>query len=74
MKEVTLESDALSLEYKRDYGTASGDAEISDFVNNPFINSPFSILRLLGQKEFSDLSFAQVSIIGDDSSDFGLVG
>ena len=30
--------DALSLEYQRDYGTARGDLNIADLMNNPAAN------------------------------------
>lgn len=39
-------SDALSLEYKRDYGCASGQLELSDLVNNPTIAGEFRRLGL----------------------------
>lgn len=49
------ELDTLALEYKREYGTASRELEWSDFVNNPFLNSPASVLRLLSTEKGSDL-------------------
>ena len=36
-------ADALALEYQGDYGTARGDLDISDVVNNPFVNCVVSI-------------------------------
>ena len=55
MSEMNFETDALSLEYKRNYGTARGNLEVSDLVNNPFLNSPSSIFRLLSPEETSHL-------------------
>ena len=60
------EADALSLEYKRDYGTARGNLELSYFVNNPFVNSPASVFRLLSEKELPDLSLIEIRVSGDD--------
>ena len=61
------EFDALPLEYHRDYGTARGYAEVSDFVNNPFINSPGSIHGLLSAKEVGDLFVVEIRIRSDDA-------
>ena len=33
-----IELDALALEYQGNYGTARGDLDISNLINNPFIN------------------------------------
>ena len=56
MPESKIETDALSLEYKRDYGTAGRNLEVFDFVNDPFLNSPKSVSRLLSPEEISNLS------------------
>ena len=39
MPDVTTAPDALSLEYKRHYGYASGQVKLSDIVNYPPIAS-----------------------------------
>lgn len=41
---------------KRDYGTAGRNLEVFDFVNDPFLNSPKSVSRLLSPEEISNLS------------------
>ena len=43
--------DALSLEYKRDYGCASGQLELSDLINYPPLAREFSRLGLLFPEE-----------------------
>ena len=68
------EPEGLSLEYKRDYGTARGDADISNFVNNPFLNSPVGILGLLRTEEVRDLLLVEVRIVGDDTPDTLVIG
>ena len=62
------ELDALSLEYQRDYGTARGNLEVSNLVNNPFVNSPSGIFGLLGTKESGDLSLIEIRIRRDDAA------
>ena len=50
---MNSERDALSLEYKRDYGCARGKLELSDLVNHPPIASEFRRLGLqLPEKTF----------------------
>lgn len=39
-------NDALALEYQRDYGSAGGDLNIADLVNNPGANGVCRVLRL----------------------------
>ena len=51
----TLDLDALALEYQGDYGTAHGNLDISDFVNNPFINCEASVLSLSLAEQVSDV-------------------
>ena len=67
------ELDALSLEYQRDYGTATGNLDISDVVNNPFANSVVSIFSLCFPEELSDLPPREICVLGDDVSDSSLV-
>jgi hypothetical protein len=47
--------DALALEYKRDYGTARGDLDITDLVNNPTANCECRVLGLGFQEQPVDL-------------------
>ena len=65
--------DALAGEYQRDYGTASGNLDISYFVNNPFINSPLSIHSLGLQEKASDLFSGQGTVLGDNRPNAPLV-
>lgn len=39
------ENDALALEYQPDYGTAFGDLDVFDLMNNPSANGVCSVLR-----------------------------
>jgi len=68
-----FELNALALEYQRDYGTASRELDISDFVNNPFINCETSILTFTFPKELSDFPFGKIGMLGDDVPDSFLV-
>ena len=60
--------DALSLEYQRDYGTALSDLDISDFVNNPFVNCVGSVLSLGLPKESGYFSTGELGVFGDDTT------
>jgi len=67
------ELDALSLEYKRDYGTASREIDILDFVNNPFVNC---VVRVLGSglpEEVGDLPSGEIGIPRDNVADSFLI-
>ena len=59
--------DALSLEYKRDYGCARGQLEFADIVNNPMIASEFCRLGLSLPKKTLDLLGVQLRPGGHDS-------
>ena len=61
------ELDALAFEYQRDYGTASKDLDISDFVNNPFVNCELRIFSLPLSKKFSDFSLGDLCVLGNDT-------
>ena len=60
------EFDALALEYQRDYGTARGDLDISDIVNNPFVNCVYGIFRLGFTEKALDLPLREIGMLGDD--------
>jgi len=60
------ELDALSLEYRRDYGTACGNLNISDFVDNPLINCVTSIFSLSFYEKASDFPFGEIGVLRDD--------
>ncbi len=65
--------DALSLEYKRDYGCAIGQMEISDLVNYPPLASEFSRLGLGRYEEFLNLFFVNICSFSDDATDAPLI-
>ena len=65
--------DALALEYQRDYGTARGNLNITDLVNNPFVNSPLSIQGLSLQEKLGNLLGGQGTILSDNLPDAPLV-
>ena len=41
-----IKFDALALEYKRDYGTARGNINVENLVNNPAANGECRVLGL----------------------------
>jgi hypothetical protein len=45
--------DALALEYKRDYGTARGNLDITNLINNPAANGECCVFGL-GLQEQGD--------------------
>ena len=58
--------DALALEYKRDYGIARRNVDITDTVNYPVGKG---VVRIFGPgfaEEISDLPFAEVRTFPDD--------
>ena len=66
--------DALALEYKRDYGTASRDLNIADLVNNPAANGECRVFGLGFQEQPIDLFVRQVGPLRQNVSDPTLVG
>lgn len=70
---ITNTLDALSLEYKRDYGTAFGNLNIADLVNNPAANGECRVLGLSLQKQGADLLRTELSPLLKDRSDPFLV-
>ncbi len=65
--------DALSLEYKRNYGCALGKIELSDLVNYPPLASEFSRLGLSRYEEFLNLFFGNICSFSDDAADAPLI-
>ncbi len=65
--------DALALEYKRDYGCATGEIELSDLVNYPPLASEFRRLGLSLPEEFLRLVLGDVRAVGDDVPDTLLI-
>ena len=65
--------DALSLEYKREYGCARRQLELSDIVNYPPLASEFRRLGLRFPEETLNLLRAEVRPFGDHSPDAALI-
>jgi hypothetical protein len=67
------EMDALSLEYKRDYGMARGNVNVSDIVNNP---NSLGVVCVFGpgfSEELADLPLVKIGVALDDRADTILV-
>ena len=71
---VEPENDALSLEYKLVEGCASGDAHLTDFVNNPVAQGIVWISGHGSSEELFDFSQRQRRPVVNDRGDFVLVG
>ena len=61
--------DGLSLEYKRDYGTARRNLNLADLVNNPAVQGEFRIFSLGLPKQFFDCGGLQPRALFQDLSD-----
>ena len=70
----TMQSDALALEYKRDYGCARGQMELTDLVNYPPLEREFRRLGLALPEKTFNLIGVHVRSASDYSSDALLVG
>ena len=67
------EPDALSLEYKRDYGIARRNVNIADIVNNP---NASGVVRVFGpgfSEKITDLRLVEVSAVPDDRPDSDVI-
>ena len=60
---------ALAFEYQRDCGTALGDLQVSDLVNNPTANGVCRVLHLSFSEEITHLVLADRRPLGDDRAD-----
>jgi len=60
------ELDALSLEYKRDYGTARRNIDVSNFINNPNAQGIVSVFGPGFSEKLSDLVGVEVCVLPDD--------
>ena len=61
------ELDALALEYQRDYGTASGNLDVFDLVNNPAANGICRVFGLRLSEETTDSEWAEIGVVRYDS-------
>jgi hypothetical protein len=62
------------LEYKRDYGTAKRNLNLSDFINNPALSGKGCVFSLGLAEEFLHSVPLQIRSILDDVADARLVG
>lgn len=65
--------DALALEYKRDYGTARGNLNIADLVNDPTANGECRVLGLSLPKQGLSLLGGDLRSLLQDFTDTLLV-
>lgn len=65
---------ALPLEYERVNGTATGDFDVSDLVNNPAANGVCRVLSLSFGEQAGDLILRDLGALGDDVADPLLIG
>ena len=68
-----MENDALSLEYKRDYGTARRDLDVTDLINNPGANGVCRVFRLSFPEQGVDLLGSEARVFFEDRTDSLLV-
>ena len=61
------ELDALSFEYKRDYGTARRNIDISDFMNNPNAHGVICVFGPGFSEELTNLPFIKTRVFSNDS-------
>ena len=64
---------ALSLEYQRDYGSACGDLDIANLVNNPEAGGVCRILGLTFSEETGNLILAELGMLSDHRRNPALV-
>ena len=67
------ELDALALEYQRDYGTAIGNLNVLDLVNNPTANGVCRVFGLRPTEEIGDSAWAEIGVLRDYRADSLLV-
>lgn len=77
MREPTTVNDqslsALALEYQGDYGSAFGNLDILDLVNDPAANGKCSIFGLCLGEKVGDLRVVKFGSVFDDRADALLV-
>lgn len=66
-------NDALSLEYKLNYGSALGNVKLTDFVNDPVRAGVCSVFSLLFQEESFDLALRDAGSLLNDLPNATLV-
>ena len=71
-REVDVESmelDALALEYQGEYGSASGNLDVSDLINNPNASGVCCVFGPGFEEQLPDLGFFKVRPVVDYGSD-----
>lgn len=68
-----MESDALALEYKRNYGIACGNLDVADLINNPAASGKCSVFGLRLKEELFYVGSGQISPFGDYGADATLI-
>jgi hypothetical protein len=63
---ISEELDALALEYKRDYGSAGRNLDISDFVNNPNRQGIICVFGPGFSEKIADLPGVEISVTPDN--------
>lgn len=64
----------LALEYQREYGTAHGNVDLSNLINNPAANGICRVLGLSLKEEFRYSGLFEFRVRLDDLPDAELVG
>jgi len=64
---------ALALEYQRDYGSALGDLNVLDLVNNPAASGKCSIFGLSLSEKIGDLRVVKFGPVFDDRANALLI-
>ena len=64
-----MKSDALALEYKRDYGTAWSNLNVSHFINNPVASGKCRVFGLGLPEESLDRLGRDLCALKDDCPD-----
>ena len=57
--DVSLTPNGLALEYQRDYGSARGNLDVFDLVNNPAANGVCSVFGLGFEEQLSNRFFIE---------------
>jgi len=68
-----VESDALALEYQRDYGTAWRHLNLSDLIDDPTGQSPIRIFGLSLKEQSFNCRFVEACTVFDDGANAILV-
>jgi len=74
MSEAEMETNALALEYKRYYGSARGNLNVHNLVNDPTANGECRVFGRSLSKEGFDLVGLEVRALGDDVRDPSPIG